>query len=399
MASPVRRVAIIGAGAAGLTTAEALRDLGFVGTIVLIGGERHVPYDRPPLSKQILAGRWEPQQSYLRTHESYDELGIELRLSTTAVAIDSTLRCVMLSDGDSINYDALVIATGSRARVLADMPDDDRVHHFRTVDDAVALRLQLQGQPRTLILGAGVLGLELAATIRELGSQVHVIDPLPSPMLRQFGPTIGDPLVQLHAEHGVDLTLGVDVQQVVHGRDGAIQINLIDGTSRTGELLVVAVGSKPNIEWLAGSGLPTADGVLTDGDGRVQDNVFAVGDVAARFDMDAQRHVRSESRTAAGEHGWAAAAAIMNLPAPPPPSRYFWTDQYSTKIQGVGRFTSDTNLDVVDGDLHSGRFVATCSLNGRLRGVVGWNLPRPFAKWRAKLTSETPSSPKTVTTV
>src|SRR3954447_26594303 len=235
---------------AGLRAAETLRREGFEGRIVAIGDERYHPYDRPPLSKEFLAGDAQPDELTLRK-QGYDDLDLDWRLGARAVALDVGGRAVELHDGERVVFDGLVIATGSSPRRLPGQPDLPGVFTFRAVDDALAVRELLVGRPRVVIIGAGFIGSEIAATCRQRHLDVTVLEALPQPMVRGLGPVLGEACARLHRAHGVDLRLGPGVE-AIEGDGRVERIRLADGTTVDADVLVVGVGVTPNVEWLDG---------------------------------------------------------------------------------------------------------------------------------------------------
>ncbi|MDW6057556.1 FAD-dependent oxidoreductase [Streptomyces sp. FXJ1.4098] len=255
-----RDVVIVGASAAGLATAEALRNKGYDGTLTLVGDEPHLPYDRPPLSKQVLAGDWQPEKVRLRDDAAIARLDADFRLGRSAVGLDTARREVRLNDGAQVAYDSLVIATGVTPRRL---PGDDLagVHVLRTLDDALTLRTHLLARPKVVVVGAGFLGAEVAAVARTMGLEVTLVDPLPVPMHRQFGDRIGQLVAQMHSDRGVELRLGVGVSRFLESAGRVVSVELADGTKLDADLVLVAVGSTPATGWLTDSGLPLGNGV------------------------------------------------------------------------------------------------------------------------------------------
>ncbi|MGP4014894.1 NAD(P)/FAD-dependent oxidoreductase [Saccharopolyspora sp. 5N708] len=377
MSAAMREVAVVGAGAAGLTAAETLREQGFDGRITLIGAEAHLPYDRPPLSKQVLLGTWEPGRVALRAPERYPELGLQLRLGHAATGLDMPGRRVVLDDGSAVRFDGLIIATGVHPRRLAGAPD---AVYLRTLDDALALREKLASARHTVVVGAGFLGIEIAAAARCLGSAVTVVDPLPSPMIRQFGPVLGELVRTACEERGTVFRMGVGV---VSAGSGAVHLD--DGTTLAADLVVAAVGAVPATDWLDGSGLDLRDGVRCDAHGRAAEGVYAAGDVASDHQPETGIHRRFEHRMNATEQGRRAALNLLGRTEPVTPSHFFWTDVGDIRIQAVGTFPEGGELAVVDGALAERKFVATHSADGRVTGVLGWNSPRQFTRARGRL--------------
>ncbi|MEU0482428.1 FAD-dependent oxidoreductase, partial [Streptosporangium sp. NPDC006013] len=250
--------------AAGLTAAEALRRKGFTGALTMVGEEPRLPYDRPPLSKQILRGRWEPDRVALRRHDALTMLGADRLLGIAATTLDADARKLTLSNGSVLAYDGLVIATGVTPRALPAGHELGGVHLLRTIDDALALRDGLLAATPVAIVGAGFLGSEVAAVARELGLNVTLIDPLPAPMIRQFGDHVAQLLAELNIQHGVRLRPGTAVTGLT-SRDGQVTgVGLDNGVHVPADLVLVAIGSIPAVGWLADSGLNLGDGVQCD---------------------------------------------------------------------------------------------------------------------------------------
>jgi NADPH-dependent 2,4-dienoyl-CoA reductase/sulfur reductase-like enzyme len=371
----LNQVIVVGASAAGLTAAEALRREGYAGGLTIVGDELRLPYDRPPLSKQILRGAWEPERIVLRTEELLAELEADWLLGTAAVSLDSAARKITLTDGRVLGYDGLVIATGASPRRLPFGHDLAGVHLLRTLDDTLALREGLTRARSVAIVGAGFLGAEVAAVARELGLEVTMIDPLPAPMTRQLGSELGRLLTGLHVGRGVDVRCGVGVTDFV-GDDGrVVGVSLADGTSVPADLVLVAVGAQPAIGWLEGSGLTLGDGVECDQYCVAGPGVVAAGDVASWEHPGVGRR-RLEHRMNATEQATAAAQNLLGKQIPFAPVSYFWTDQYDVKIQVYGRSGDDLEFAVVAGDPAEGRFAALYGDGERVAGALAWNLPR-----------------------
>ncbi len=372
---------VVGASAAGLAAAETLRREGYDGTITLVGDEPHAPYDRPPLSKQLLAARWESDRLALRTPAHLDGLGLDLRLGTAATGLDLDGRRVRLSDGDALPYDALVIATGVRPRRLP----GEGAHVLRTLDDALTLRERLTPGTRLVVVGAGFLGAEAAAVGRGLGVEVTLLEPAPVPLAHAVGAEVGAVLARAHLEHGVDLRTGVPVTEVTE--DG---VRLADGTTVEADEVLVAIGSLPNTEWLAGSGLPVGDGVLCDRYCEAAPHVYAAGDVARWHNPLFGTTMRVEHRTNAAEQGMAVARNLLapgeRRPFAPVP--YFWSDQYDLKVQAYGVLRGHDEVAVVEGDLAERRFVAVYRAGERVTGVLAAGMPpKTVRRWRQAVAS------------
>jgi len=383
----IGRVVVVGASAAGLTTAETLRREGFAGLITLVGDELHLPYDRPPLSKQVLLGTWEPERTSFRDDATYQRLDIGLRLGATATAVDQNARTVALSTGDHVPYDRLVIATGVRPLKLRQGHDLRGVHVLRTLDDTLALRSALAMATSVAVVGAGFLGSEAAAAARTLDLEVTLIDLAPVPLSRQFGDELGGWVGDLHRANGVAVRTGVGVSRLL-GDDEVTGVELADGTTVDADVVLVAIGSTPATDWLATSGIPLRDGVLCDATCQAAPNVYAAGDVARWHNERFDTLMRVEHRMNATEQGMAVAKNIVGDPKPFTPIPYFWTDQFDAKIQAYGIFPPDAKMTIAQGDPAARKFVAHYHHDGALAGVLGWNMPRELRAARALLAQD-----------
>jgi NADPH-dependent 2,4-dienoyl-CoA reductase/sulfur reductase-like enzyme len=380
----IHRIVVVGASAAGLSTAEALRRGGFEGSVTLVGDEPHLPYDRPPLSKQVLLGTWEPERTAFRDGPTYQRLGLDLRLGVTATGLDLAGRTVEVSDGDPLPFDRLVIATGVRPGRLADGHQLTGVHVLRTLDDTLALRADLARASSVVVVGAGFLGSESAAAARTLGLDVTLVDLAPTPLARQFGAELGGWVGDLHRDHGVHVRTGVGVAGLL-GDDRVTGVELADGSVLDADVVLVAIGSAPATDWLAGTGIPLDDGVLCDSTCQSVPGVYAAGDVARWYNRRFGRLMRVEHRMNATEQAMAVARNLLDEPTPFAPVPYCWTDQFDARIQAYGIFPPGTEMSVVQGDPAQRKFVARYHSDGDLVGVLGWNMPRELRAERAVL--------------
>jgi 3-phenylpropionate/trans-cinnamate dioxygenase ferredoxin reductase subunit len=377
------RIVIVGASVAGLTTAEALRAEGFTGGITLVGAEVHAPYDRPPLSKHVLTGEWMPDQAALNQPDELTALGLKLILGRMATALDVSARTVTVGD-DLIPYDRLVIATGVAARRMAGTRNLAGVHSLRTLDDVIALRDGLDIARHVAVVGAGVLGSEIAAAARKRGLDVTLVGRSRELRLGQVGAHLSARIAELHRDNGVDLRLGVDVTEVV-GERRVSAVRLSDGALIEADLVVAAIGSIPATGWLEGSGLDLADGVVCDANGVAAPDIYAVGDVARWRDDAATTTSRAEHQLKAIEQAQAVARLMLTGEVTPSIVPFFWSELYGTRIQAYGSFPADIPLVTLAGDSNGERFVAASILDGRTVGVVGWNMPRDFRLARAAM--------------
>jgi len=390
----LRTVAVVGASLAGVRAAEALRHEGYDGRLVMIGAEPHQPYDRPPLSKQLLAGEREPDDVVLRATGLAD-LDLDLRLGMRANALDLAGREIELADGDRVGFDGLVIATGSAPRLLPAMRDGvpDGVFVLRTLDDALAIRARLDDGPRVVVVGAGFIGSEVAATCRKRGLEVTVLEALPAPLVRGLGATLGAVCGELHRDHGVDLRVGVGVAGF-EGTGRVERVRLDDGTTVDADVVVVGVGVEPAVDWLDGSGLTLDNGVVCDETLIAAPGVVAAGDVARwpnpMFDGEV---ARLEHWTNASDQAVAAARRLLHGDAPGAqayaPVPFVWSDQYDRKIQTAGQFRGDDEMEVVHGSLEERRFTALFGRDGRLVGVLGISMPRKVMQYRQLIQERT----------
>ncbi|WIX76695.1 FAD/NAD(P)-binding oxidoreductase [Amycolatopsis carbonis] len=376
MSTRLEHVVVVGAGAAGLTTVDTLRREGFPGRITVVGAEPHRPYDRPPLSKQILSGQWEPDRLALRPDEDFAALDAEWLLGTPAAALDVTGRKVTLADGRVLGYDGLVIATGVSPRRLPVGHDLDGVHVLHTVDDALALRTALGVGTRLVVVGAGFLGCETAAVASELGLEVTLVDPQLAPMTRQLGPDVAALIADLHIRHGVQLRTGTGVVGFAADGGRVTGVDLDDGTRQPADAVMVAIGSRPVTGWLADSGLSVGDGVDCDQDCQAAPGVVVAGDVANRLEPGTGRRVRVEHRMNATEQGTTAARSLLGRESRPPGVPYFWTDQYDAKVQVYGHPEPAARFTVDSGDPATNRFTAVYQRDGQIVAGLAWNSPR-----------------------
>jgi len=276
----LRSVTIVGASLAGLRAAETLRREGFDGQIAMIGDESHLPYDRPPLSKQVLAGDWPTDRLFLTSAEALADARIDIRMSARAVGFDLATRRLTLNDQTRVDVDGLLIATGARCRRLPATEHLAGVHVLRGLDDVVALRSDLDNTPtRVVVVGAGFIGAEVAATVRSAGFEVTLVEAAATPLARVLGDDIGRVCGEIHRDHGVDLRTGVGVESV-EGSDRVESVTLTDGTRIEADIVVVGIGVVPNTEWLEGSGLTLDNGIVCDHTCLAAPGVVAAGDVA-----------------------------------------------------------------------------------------------------------------------
>jgi NADPH-dependent 2,4-dienoyl-CoA reductase/sulfur reductase-like enzyme len=371
----MRRLVVVGASLAGLRAAQAARAAGFDGELVVVGDEPHLPYTRPPLSKELLAGVQTPDDCALPSQA----IDVEWRLGTRATSLDRAGKLVHLADGDAVPYDRLIVATGCRARPW---PGEaaPHMHTLRSVDDALRLKAAFAQRPRVAIIGAGFIGCEVAATARKQELDVTVVDIAPHPML-PLGPELGERCAVMHRGHGVDLRLETGVARSAGGT-----LTLTDGSRVDADVVVVALGAVPNTEWLGAPGGLACDATLTSLD---DPHVLGAGDaISWPHPLADGEPVRVEHWTTAAEHGQLAGRNALLEPgdraahALPP---YFWSDQYDVKIQAVGFPNRAERLQVLESTPEGDRFVAAGARDGRLVGVVAFNAAKRLSWYRRQL--------------
>jgi 3-phenylpropionate/trans-cinnamate dioxygenase ferredoxin reductase subunit len=403
------RVVIVGASLAGLRAAESLREEGHEGPITVIGAEQHQPYDRPPLSKQFLAGTISVEQTSLGAG---DDLGAEWVLGTRATGVDLARRTVLTDGLGSFPFDSLVIATGAHPRRLpAAMVGGSRgdrqrplagVHELRTLDDALSLKADLEGASSVAVIGAGFIGSEVASTCRSLGLAVTVVEALPVPMVGALGAEMGLRCAKLHTDNGVGLRLGSAVERIA-GRDRVEGVHLADGSVIGADVVVVGIGVTPTVEWLSGSGFDLDNGLLCDqwcrvlSGGKAIPGVVAAGDVARAFHPGYGVPVRQEHWTNAAEQAHAAATTLLagdrvEQTEPFAPIPYFWSDQYGTKLQFVGRVEQGDRVLVEEGP-KPGTWVAAYGRQGRIVAALGARRPSRVMALRSKILEQAPWPP------
>ncbi|CAM3273077.1 FAD-dependent oxidoreductase [Nocardioides dubius] len=389
-------VVIVGAGLAGLRTAERLRRGGYDGVLTLVGTESHPPYDRPPLSKSLLAAKETPDLPALRGSDRLAELDLDLRAGVTATRLDPEAHLVTLDDGSELAYDHLVIATGLAARAFPQWQGVEGVHVLRTFDDCLDLRASAARARHATVIGAGVLGSEIAATLRGRGTAVDLVDTLPQPLYRVAGDEVGAFIATLHRSHGVGLHLGRTVEELSTDDGRVREVRLDDGTRLRTDLVVVAVGASPVIDWLESSGLQLDAGVVVNDRGATSaPDVWAVGDVAAVPDPRGDGTVRIEHWTAAGDLAATVAANVLAALGTGEPRAhaeipYMWSDQYDVKVQCLGLPRASDERVLLTGSLESGAFLLAFVDGGHVKAVVGAGMPAALMRCRAAVTGSWP---------
>lgn len=379
---------IVGGGLAAARTAEQLRRAEYAGPITIVSDEVHLPYDRPPLSKEVL--RSEIDDTALKPREWYDEKDITLRLGEAATGIDTSAQTVTLADGTSLGYDELVIATGLVPRRIPSLPDLDGIRVLRSFDECMALRTHASAAKKAVVVGAGFIGCEVAASLRGLGVDVVLVEPQPTPLASVLGEQIGALVTRLHRDEGVDVRTGIGVAEV-RGQGHVDSVVLTDGTEVPADLVVVGIGSHPATDWLEGSGITVDNGVVCDEAGRASaPHVWALGDVASWRDATGHQ-VRVEHWSNVADQTRVVVPAMLGREVPSTVVvPYFWSDQYDVKIQCLGEPEATDTVHIVEDD--GRKFLAYYERDGALVGVVGGGLPGKVMKVRAKVAAAVPIS-------
>ena len=363
---------IVGAGLAGAKAAEALRGSGFDGPISLIGAEQHLPYERPPLSKDYLAGKADRDTVFVHDQTWYRQQGIDLRLGSPVTAIDRAARQVRLADGSRLPFGKLLLTTGSRPRQLAGATG---VHYLRTLDDSDRLKEILATGSQLAVIGGGWIGLEVAAAARQAGLQVTVMEGLELPLLRVLGREMGQVFADLHRSAGVDLRLGVRIEEIISAGGTAPGVRLADGTRIGADAVVAGIGATPSTELAEQAGLEIGDGIVTSAALRTSDpDIFAAGDVASAFHPLLGHHVRVEHWANALKQPAVAAAAMLDEDTRYEELPYFYTDQYDLGMEYVGHVGSGYDQIVVRGDLEAREFIAFWLKDGRVQAGMNVNI-------------------------
>jgi NADPH-dependent 2,4-dienoyl-CoA reductase/sulfur reductase-like enzyme len=390
--SELNTVVIVGSSLAGLRAAETLRLEKYEGRIIIVGAEDRQPYDRPPLSKKVLAGEWEAERISLRKPEDLDKLNVDWRLGSAATALDAKNRIITLASGETISFDGLIIATGSGVRKLPNQPDWKGVHVVRTLDDSLNLRADLNPGARLVVIGAGFIGLEVAATAKARGCEVTVLEGAPAPMMRGLGAEMGQAAALVHADNGVQLRCDVKVAGLVEGSPGAVGgVALAGGEIVPADVVVVGIGVVPATQWLENTELELRDGVVCDATLNAGvPGIYAAGDICRWFNNLYDQEMRVEHWTTASEQGAAAASNLLAVsrgeqPKPYAAVPFFWSDQFTARIQFLGRANGDEIAHVVVGSPEERSFVALYEKDGYLKAALGVSRPKQLMPFRKLL--------------
>ncbi|KDA03019.1 NAD(P)/FAD-dependent oxidoreductase [Hyphomonas oceanitis] len=391
------RIVIIGGGQAGAQALQSLRQGGYEGKLTLVADEAALPYQRPPLSKAYMKGEFSEERLYFRPESWYQDQNIEVILSTHAAKIDRTAQTVELPHGGQIDYDALIIATGSRPRALPTKGADlEGVHDLRDLSDVERIRPNMIAGRRMVIIGAGYIGLEAAAVARQMGLDVTVLEMAPRVLARVTSPVMSEFFETEHRAQGVTILTGARLDHL-DGADGKVSAAILaDGTRLDADIVLVGIGILPNEELASDAGIACNNGILVDRDARTSDpRVFAAGDCASRPLVHFGRSGRLESVHNAIEQGKLAAAAILGKPRPAEDCPWFWSDQYDLKLQIAG-LSQDYDEIVVRGDPKERKFAAFYLRNGILIAVDAVNSPPEFLASKKLIMSGAKLAPATL---
>lgn len=400
MVGSLQRVVVVGASLAGLRAAETIAQRSAELDIVVVGAEPHRPYDRPPLSKKLLSGEWEADRIHLRQPDSFDDLDVDWRLGVAASRLvlasgagagsraagpGLTGGRLELSDGSSLDADGIIIATGATPRRLPRQSEFAHVHVLRTLDDALAVRSKIAtGGQRVVVIGAGFIGLEVAAIAHGLDNTVTVIEGGSAPLIRGLGEQMGAAIADIHRSRGIDVRCGVQVESLT---PTGVQLS---GEHIDADVIVVGIGVVPATQWLDDSGLELRDGIVCDETLLAAPGVYAAGDVARWPNSLFGEEMRVEHWTNAAEQGALAANNLLDVAAGETgvayaPVPFFWSDQLDQRIQFLGRSSPDDEVIIAAGSVAEGKLLALYGRNGRLHGAFGLNAPRWVMPMRKQL--------------
>lgn len=394
----MKPLVVVGASLAGMSAVQSMRSGGYAGPVVVLDSSPEMPHDRPPLSKQVLAGEWDLDRAALPVARNMSELDVDLRLGVSAVGLDPDSLQLSLSDGSTISASGIVIATGSVPRQIpGEVPSG--VFVLRTGADSLALRDELdRGPERVLVIGAGFIGAEVAATCRGRGLEVTMVEATEVPLQRVLPADLGSFVADLHRNNGVDVRLGVGLDSFLADASGAVRgVTLTDGCEIAAQVVLIGIGAVPEVSWLEDSGLALlppqeGGGIRCDESLRAAPKVLAAGDCASwpngSFNGERMRVEQWESALEQGTH--AGKQMLFEIGAGEDPGAFstvpwFWSDQYDAKIQMAGRADPGDEVHVVDGSVAEGRFVALFKRGDECRAALGVNRPRLAIRARMKL--------------
>ncbi len=383
-----KKIVIAGAGHAAGQIITSLRQQKFAGQIVLVGNEPYLPYQRPPLSKKFLAGEMPAERLYVKPESFYDNPQIDLRLETTVTAIDCAAKTLKIQDGDDIGYDKLILALGSRARTLpVEGANLKRVHYLRSIADVESIRAEFDIGRRLVIIGAGYIGLEVAAVARTLGLDVTVVEMADRVMSRVVSPEISDFYQIEHTNHGVKLRLSTTIA-ALHGRKHIKCVETSEGEEIPADLVIIGVGILPNTEIAEQAGLDVSNGIIVDDHCQTSDpNIYAVGDCTSHPNDIYGRRLRLESVHNAVEQAKTAASNLCGKETHYSEVPWFWSDQYDLKLQIAGLSEGYDDV-VIRGNPADRSFACVYLKEGRLIAIDAVNAPRDFVHSKALIAAQ-----------
>lgn len=376
-------VVIAGGSLSAFTSAEALRSEGFTERIQIFSGEDCLPYNRPPLSKQVLLGTWESAKCFIATQERIQDLDIEFHSGVKVTGLLSPEKKILVGD-TAHDFDKLIIATGVRARKIDKSEGIKKVITVRNLEDTLNLKEQLSQVLNVGVIGSGVLGCEIASAISAMGKKVVVLDQILAPNLPMSGGHISEKIKELFIENSVEMRLGVSVKAINEIGD-KVEIQLIDGEAIQVELLVLAIGSINNTEWLTDSGLDISNGVLCDDKGEAAPDIFAVGDVARWWDKRNNAAIKRENQSSAIEQGLAVGKYIATGAESVISRSFFWSEIFGQRITLVGHLDPKLDFQILHGSLADNSFVGATFADGSMTGLLGWNMSKEFRQERKKM--------------
>ena len=374
---------IAGGSLAGFTTAQSLRTAGYSERIQIFSGEDSLPYNRPPLSKQILLGKWSSEQTLIATQELMDKLEIEFHSGRSVESLSSENQEITAA-GKKFEFENLVIATGVRARQLSHTATSKRTFTFRTLADALAIKGLIEEINTVGVIGSGVLGCEIASAISTLGKKVTIVDQIPLPNLPMTGGHVSGKIHELFIANQVDMRMKTQIESISEGED-SVRIELKDSPAFEVDILIITIGSIANTEWLQSSGLDISNGVLCDAKGEAAENIYAVGDVARWWDKSAGAALKRENQSSAIEQGLAVGhfiatgeESVISLP-------FFWSEIFGAKITLTGNLEPELPFQVLHGSIDEDSFVGATFRGDQMTGVIGWNMSKEFRQERKKM--------------
>ena len=383
-----KNVTIVGGSLASINAARALRRAKYEGNITFISGEPYLPYDRPPLSKQVLTGEWPPDRVALVDESMLEKLNLDLRLDTKATGLDRQNQVVVLSDGTNVEYDALIVATGAAPRKLPNTEHLSGVYTLRTLNDSLAIKQAFEKSPKVVVVGAGFIGAEVAAASRKHGLDTTVVEALPQPLSSSVGEEVGAACAKLHENNGVKIYCNSPVK-ALEGEQNVEGVRLLSGEIIPADIVVVGIGVVPETSWLEGADLNIENGLLCDETCLAAENIFAVGDVARWYNPLFGETMRVEHWTNASEQARHVARSIASGETSPfAPLPYVWSDQYETSIQYVGYASSYDEVKIVHGDLDSLKFIALYRKNDRLAAALSFDQQQILGDFRQIISNQ-----------